>query len=413
MKTREFLLSTYAKLQGLRAARAAYSSQFAPDFNGIGLMSPGELVLSNVLRELLDPLGSHAQGRKFLDLFIRQFELDDLIDNQQVLSVKTEVFTDANPQADRRIDILIEFAGNALGQKLAIAFENKPWASDGVDQIKHYLAHLEVRYLGGYVLIYLSGNEGRLPAAHSITQDALTTARTEKHLLVRCYANLLPWLAACRTHCEAPSVLAFIQSFEQYIRQQFMGIQDMTERKQLVDDAIESKESVEITLELILAQNDIKRSLIVKLGDQLQHGIDKDQRSWRLLDCPDISQATGAFSIQLTKGDQYTVSFGFDQSGGGGFGYGIFKNQQTDDDLPEVRVALDQAYNAKGKKSDWWPWYLDFDQSGRDWRNSSKPWSQIASGEMAKWMIETVAKIEQGLQQEEVVSHLRGNGARE
>ena len=413
MKTREFLLSTHAKLQGLRVARSTYASQFAPNFNAIGLIAPSELVLSNILRELLDPHGSHAQGRKFLDIFIQQFVLTSVVKNREVRRVATEVLTDANQQSERRIDILIEFSGDVAGKKVAIAIENKPWASDGLDQIKHYLKHLGIRYPDGYVLIYLSGDEGRHPSNHSIDAGCLAIAIDEKHLLVSCYADLLPWLTACRTQCEAPSVQVFLQSFEQYIRQQFMGIQDMTERQQLVAEATRSLDNIETSFDLISAQNDIKRSLISQLEKQLKQGIEDGGHSWNFLGSMDITKAYGTISIQLKPGDQYTVSFGFDKPGGGAFCYGIYKDTETDADLPEIRAELDQIFNAKGNKTVWWPWYLDFEQPVRDWRNSSKPWVQIASGEMAKWMIETAIQIELGLQQKGLESHLKGNGVTE
>lgn len=413
MKTEKFLLYTHAKIHGLRTARSAYASQFAPDFNSFNLINLDELTLSNILRELLDPQGSHAQGRKFIDIFINKFSLENTFGDKKIFSVKTEQPTDTRSETNRYIDILIEFSGNSEEGKLAIAIENKPWAADGKDQIKDYLLHLEKRYSAGHALIYLAGEEGRLPANHSIDESSRIQAINQKHLILTCYADLILWLAECRNQCCAPSVRAFLESLEQYIRQKFMGIQDMTERQVLITEATRSIENVEISLDIISAQLDIKDALISKLETQLKQIIKDKNYSWKLLGHMEIKNTYSAISIQLNEGDQYTVNFGFDKPGGGVFYYGIQKDAETLPDLPKVRQVLDTHLNIKGKTTSWWPWYLLFENSLRDWRISSKPWVQIVSGEMAEWMIKTVEKIEQGLEEKNLVSQLRGSGTRD
>jgi len=411
MKTSEFLRSTHAKLQGLRAARSAYASQFAPDFNVIDLLAPNEVRLSNVLRELLDPNGSHAQGRKFLDIFIQLLKLPDWAANRKVLSVVVEVCTEFIQQSERRIDILIELEGPTKGRNLAIAIENKPWAADGDHQIADYLDHLALRYRDGYALIYLPGHKDCAPAGHSIEKEAATTAIEEKRLFMSSYAQLLPWLDECRKQCEAPSVHAFLQSFEQYIRQTFMGITDMTERKQLIADAIDSPKTVEIALELSLAQTDIQQALIDRLESQLTNGIKEKGHSWKVIGDIDVKKTQGFFHIQLNPGDQYNVSFELFQPGAGA-NFGIRSNVETEEDLPDVRASLDIEFNAKGKQWKGWPWCQEFEESLRDWRYSSKPWVQVASGEMAEWMIETVRRIDERLTKAELKFRLTGNGTR-
>lgn len=402
MEAAQFLLSTNAKLQGLRAARSAYASQFAPDFNLIDLLSPGELDLSNLLRELLDPRGSHAQGRKFLDGFVQLLNITDLVANREVHSVATEAPTDANQQSGRRIDILIELTGPTPERKFAIAIENKPWAADGVDQVKDYLGHLEARYSEGYVLIYLSGHKDRSPGGHSIEKEVATEAIAARHFVVSCYADLLPWLLACRAQCEAPVVQAFIQSFEKYINQTFRGVRDMTERQQLIDEAIRSAANVEVALELSLAQSEIKGALLKRLQEQFAGGVKEKNYLWKLPANFDLSDWTRPILIQLSPKDEFDVGFGFDQPGGGNFFYGIRKRTETAEIPPETKPAMDIEFNSLGKSHGLWTWYRDFEPTLRDWRVRSEPWVQIASGMMATWMIEVVAKIEQRLRQVEI-----------
>jgi hypothetical protein len=412
MAINEFLISTNARLQGLRATRDKYASQFAPEFNLIGLLDPNEVKLSVLLRELLDPCGSHAQGRRFLDAFIEQLNLPEWTRKRKVFSVSNEVCTDSIERINRRIDILIELTDQTGNQKFAIGIENKPWASDGELQITHYLEHMSKRYKDGYLLIYLSGYKDSLPATSSISEDDLKSGIDAKHIFINCFEDLLPWLVACRSSCEAPTVHAFIKSFEKYITQTFLGVKDMLEHNQLIEDATRTPETVEISLALSLAQADIKAHLIKKLENELLQGIEISNCGWHLLKSEDIfSNHYSGFMFQLERGDQYTVCFECEYKGGGNFYYGICKNLEGDEDLLDVSEALLQAF-AKGKRSTWWPWVQPFASNLADWRYTTEPWVQIASGEMSKWMLETVKHIEDVLVEKKLKHRLTGSGAR-
>lgn len=111
-------------------ANAAIQKDFAPDFNPVELLAPGETRLSEVLRWLLDEHETHGQGPLFRDHFIT----DIVGENSQDwvgASVACEVLT-----ADRRgrIDVLLK---SADGQK-RIAIENKPWAGWQEAQLSRY-----------------------------------------------------------------------------------------------------------------------------------------------------------------------------------------------------------------------------------------------------------------------------------
>jgi hypothetical protein len=38
------------------------------------------------------------------------------------------------------------------------------------------------------------------------------------------YADLVPWLMRCRTHCRADRVSAFLDDFAAFIQKQFLGV---------------------------------------------------------------------------------------------------------------------------------------------------------------------------------------------
>ena len=152
----DLLLRLYHRLDTLKEARKLYAPKLAPDFNAIGLCGPDELRLSQLLKVLLSPTGSHAQGAIFLELFLQRFELEKFLPILNNVEVSTEKTINHNNTV-RRIDIYLEFDLAA-----AIAIENKPWAGDKQNQCRDYRDYLEQLIRchpeGLYCLIYLSGS---------------------------------------------------------------------------------------------------------------------------------------------------------------------------------------------------------------------------------------------------------------
>lgn len=112
-----------------------------------------EPLLSRILRELLDPDGSHGQGARFLQAFLdlcaKQCgkplaEAEDL--------PKAKVIAEWRTKRGRRIDIVIRLANNR-----SIGIENKPWASEGKDQLRDYAEELKNRS-NDFFLVYLCGH---------------------------------------------------------------------------------------------------------------------------------------------------------------------------------------------------------------------------------------------------------------
>ncbi|NMV41942.1 PD-(D/E)XK nuclease family protein [Ralstonia insidiosa] len=366
----------------------------------MSLLRPDEIRLSSILGELLDPDGRHAQGRKFWDLFVKHFNLPAWSNYASRIRVQTEVLTDGVERTDRRIDLLVE-----IDDRWAIAVENKPWAADQDRQVADYLAHLHVRYPSGHTLIYLSGT-GDGPTESSISDAERTQAISAERLLVKDFGQLIPWLTACRHECEAPTVAAFLKEFEDYIRAEFLGVQDMAEQKIIIGEATRNAESIEAAIELIMAGSAIKEALLRKLPEQILERITERGHSWSLTPESDRwwDQYQG-FTICLDQQDRYGIRFQFEQAQLRGFFFGIKKDQEAPP-LPEVCQALDREFNCRCKVSDHWAWWRNFDAPLYDWNASVESWQQVADGRLAERILGLVGRVYQRLRQDELLTHL-------
>jgi hypothetical protein len=199
-----------ARLKILRKHQREFDRYLASGLNVFSLLGADENRLSDVLADLLDPAGTHGQGRLFLVAFIRHFDLADwkypFSDDVRVRRERTTTHIIANR---RRVDIEVTF-----GERSAIAIENKPWAVDQVNQIPDYLLHLDNKYHERYVLIYLSGS-GSQPDINECS------AMLIRKLRIKTYRDLRDWLGICRKECESDKVRWLLADFMSFIEEKF------------------------------------------------------------------------------------------------------------------------------------------------------------------------------------------------
>lgn len=72
----QLLAGTADLLQGRAAQRAADAEMRAPDFCLLDYLDSRENGISRILANLLDPMGSHGQGARFLEAFIKWAGID-------------------------------------------------------------------------------------------------------------------------------------------------------------------------------------------------------------------------------------------------------------------------------------------------------------------------------------------------
>ncbi len=166
---------------------------------------------SALIAELLNPLGSHAQGDTFLRLFFSFLGIEkDVagIDHWQVT-------VEESRGVDGRIDILLAGRGSS-GRRFGIAIENKIYADDEKRQLSRYWRYLNNQYgpyrppipdqepsTRPYLLYYLTLS-GYAPSAQSIADiptielSYVSVENSEAPVRLLSYADhVREWLKLC------------------------------------------------------------------------------------------------------------------------------------------------------------------------------------------------------------------------
>ena len=173
---------------------------------------PNENLLSDVIKNLNNPNGDHGQGEAFLKEFIETM-CGPTPPPWKFLSIHRENATSLIENHRRRMDVLIDL------DSFGIAIENKPWADEQKDQIHDYVAHLERRFVGKFVIVYLSP-DGAEPT--SIGKALRKRLLHEKKLVLSAYRGRFhEWLERCYRVCAAEKVRWFLYDFMVYAEQTF------------------------------------------------------------------------------------------------------------------------------------------------------------------------------------------------
>jgi hypothetical protein len=135
---------------------------------------------------------------------------------------KREGLTWAIENERRRIDIVIDMGTRRC--RFGIGIENKPWASEGEDQVSDYLDHLTRVYGLQSMLIFLAGHRQLVASLSDDRQRELDQRGRFRYIT---YASeIRRWLVACREVCRAKRVDWLLSSFVDYIDEQF-GLADI------------------------------------------------------------------------------------------------------------------------------------------------------------------------------------------
>lgn len=248
-------------LAGIRLAEQEYAAQLAPRFLIFDYLRADEMGTSRCLADLLNPAGSHGQGRIFLDAFAKRLGTEAHVAGA-VRSVELEHATDGG----RRIDILLEFES---GTRLAI--ENKPWAADQANQLADYADYLQRRAEAGkgshWLLVYLCNTD---PGDGSVDQDKRSKLQVSGNFHVMRFAGLCEALEESVGKIKALAVQVFVQEFVKFIRRDINWEASMNEQEQVTQAVLENETNLHNAFIIASSIGAVKKKLMLRLRDALQ-----------------------------------------------------------------------------------------------------------------------------------------------
>ncbi len=173
----------------------------APHFNifkVLGISHYEVTTHSALLRELLDPSGTHGQGNLFFKLFLEHLSTKGHIDSSDISSFTYDVYDDYTCITEQvissgRVDIVIE--RRERGRDFCIYIENKIYAMDQDRQLERCRDELQQHEAPDHrkKLIYLtiSGNDPENCTLEKSEIICLSYRKDIKTWLNRCYEQIL------------------------------------------------------------------------------------------------------------------------------------------------------------------------------------------------------------------------------
>lgn len=184
---------------------------------------------SAIIKEFLNPKGSHGLKHLFLQAFIEILDKDFTLEsfNVEKANVKTERST-----SEGRIDIFIEDDNNV------IIIENKIYAGDQKEQLKRY-DNFAKNYTKNYQIFYLTlfGNEASEQSGEGVDYTPISYAKT-----------IIEWLEKClHISSRYPMVRETIAQYINHLKtltHQDMDIKNQQEVAKILANDLETAQAI-------------------------------------------------------------------------------------------------------------------------------------------------------------------------
>ena len=336
------------KLEVHRQTKRHLDRFLSTEFNVFKWIDPNENCLSHNIANLLNPACSHGQQRVFLDAFLRRIGKDNLCDKQP-LQVTTE-YPIENPKG--RIDVLVDFGA------FVIAIENKPWTKEGPKQLKKYSDYLSKQYNDQFCLIYLTLSRNE---PNSILPDERKHLMKQGKLLcISYYTDILEWVRECCQLCESDKVRWFLRDFTNYIPTMEGSMSNSSERKIIIEHALENKENLENTVEVHRAYDDVYKRILGDFCEDLQICLKEhlDMSQWEFI------REKDSFGFAKSTWDKkYKIGM---QLYNETILLGVYRNEQNGELIRGLVQAIKDQMNRgqQGTNNNWWEYYFKLEPFG-------------------------------------------------
>ena len=224
--------------QGLRVlvpAIVELDRHLARHFSIFRYIHLDENCMSDVLADLLCPDFDHGQGGLFLATLVKHLR-EDATTHSGIKRILPEDSTWSNVRVfrealtthidnrNRRIDI--EISKSVAGKSVGIAIENKPNPGDRIGQLDDYAEHLDRKYKGQYLLLYLTP-DGTPPTPESLPPERRTELG-DRFACVSLVDWAQGWLQEAENLVKASYVQQFVGDFRQVLLQKYADVETGT-----------------------------------------------------------------------------------------------------------------------------------------------------------------------------------------
>ncbi|HEY5712620.1 MAG TPA: PD-(D/E)XK nuclease family protein [Allosphingosinicella sp.] len=397
----DLLFFIRGRLVAQRTTKAVYAERLAPDFSIFDFLDTRENGLSRVIAWLLDPMGSHAQGERFLVAFIGWLGLgEEWKDRAATARSWTEVSTGAGSQRGY-IDILVRCGGRAL------AIENKPSALDQPLQVERYLDDLADKCREGHCLLYLSGS-GDGPSESSIATDRAEAEIDRGTLVVRGYPALVSWLESCLSMSKAASVSVTIEGLAKHVRKEFMGVGDIHETSDLAQAVCENSGLVDAALALLEAEPSIRARIIERFDGAVRERI-AGRKGWHVVRSNLGPERYSGLLIGFAAESTIGFGFQFDQARYGWLFYGVASENGRA--LPPRTKSVLKAFMNSESGTEYWPVWKSVGPNDRHFPFAKQAdrefWLAAYDGRLADMLVRFVEEAEAALESAGLMAAVR------
>jgi len=314
-------------------------------FNLFHLLGIGHLEVSThsrILRDLLDPHGSHGQGAVFLKRFVARLGLPSFDFEKAEVTPEVGIGT-VTSKSGGRLDLVI-----SDGTKKLILIENKIFAAEQANWVSRYLNHAPSAKL---VFLTLDGRE-----PEDMEQDSRPT-----NLMCASYqTHITDWLQDCRK--EATTVPLVRESISQYLHL----VQELTQQnrepymnKELVKAATDSREALDAYYALRNAERDVQAEIVLHLQERLMVTANKLGLNFQGSPYFDYSAKGSGFEFSSAELNTMPlrIRFEFDKSGYRDFAFGFVDDGKLPTEARELLKSLfAEAYESPRSNLLWPAW---------------------------------------------------------
>ncbi len=371
---KDFFNTVSSKVEFIEQIDQLYSSKLALKFNSLHFLSWNENKVSEILAFFINPHADHQQGDVFLKLFINYFDIHFPYSDVSKVLVKLEETTLEN----RRVDIVISYRGN----EQILGIENKiyPWTKDQDGQVKDYLHYLKkMSTSGNYQLLYLAPKSKQL-SGHSVGSDYQLYLDSKELLIISYEDHIIPLMRQFATHAGNERVRSFITDFELRLREEYLGIDNLTDIKMITNYIKESTGNLKTAFSIYNNLNQVKLDLkeellrqMKELADELKLEFNNEHKHFIL---PQLKDTCVKYNYEMN-----------------GVIYGIVKrpefyNRNSD------RLScnkLKEYLQVKFNTSQWWPLYL---LKYPRIEVEEEFWIDILDGRFKEFMREFILKVQ-------------------